>query len=302
VEAVHPTLSFFQAIVMGIVQGVTELFPVSSLGHGVLVPALLGWHNLVSTQSANQNFFLVFLVGLHVGTALGLLVFYRRTWYELFRGLFVQLGRTREEGVSSLWRLNAPTVDRKYRLLALLAVGSIPVGIVGIVLQNKLRELFAKPLAAAIFLTINGLVLLTGEAIRRGRGRHASLEKLDTVSPKSALAIGSAQVFALLAGISRSGVTMVAGLFDGLDHKDAANFAFLLATPVILLAGLYKLPELFGTLGHGVRLQTLVGALFAMVTAYLAVRFLTRWFATRTLTPFAIYCLIAGALCVIRFA
>ncbi len=286
---------------MGIVQGVTELFPVSSLGHGVLVPALLGWHNLVSTQSASQNFFLVFLVGLHVGTALGLLVFYRRTWYELFRGLFIQLGRTREDGVSSLWRLNASTVDQKYRLLALLAVGSIPVGVVGIVLQNKLRELFAKPLAAAIFLTINGLILLTGEAIRRGRGRHASLAKLESISPKSALVIGSAQILALLAGISRSGVTMVAGLFDGLDHEDAANFAFLLATPVILLAGLYKLPELFGSLGQGVRTQTLVGALFAMVTAYIAVRFLTRWFKTRTLTPFAIYCLTGGLLCVIRF-
>lgn len=302
VEVVHPTLSFFQAIVMGIVQGVTELFPVSSLGHGVLVPALLGWHNLVSTQSASQNFFLVFLIGLHVGTAVGLVIYYRRTWYELFRGLFVQLGRSRDEGVSSLWRLNAPTIDQKYRLLALLAVGSIPVGIVGILLQNKLRELFAKPLAAAIFLTINGLILLGGEAIRRGRGRHASLAKLDTMTPKSALAIGSAQILALLAGISRSGVTMVAGLFDGLDHEDAANFAFLLATPVILAAGLYKLPELFGPLGHGVRVQTLVGALFAMVTAYLSVRFLTRWFQTRTLTPFAIYCLVAGLLCVIRFA
>jgi undecaprenyl-diphosphatase len=302
VDAVHPTLSFFQAIVMGVVQGVTELFPVSSLGHGVLVPALFGWHNLVSTQTANQNFFLVFLIGLHVGTALGLVVYYRRTWYELFRGLFVQLGRTRDEGVSSLWRLNASAIDQKYRLLALLAVGSIPVGIVGILLQNKLRELFAKPLAAAIFLTINGLILLGGEAIRRGRGRHASLTTLDTMAPKSALAVGSAQILALLAGISRSGVTMVAGLFDGLDHEDAANFAFLLATPVILLAGLYKLPELFGHLGHGVRVQTLVGALFAMVTAYLSVRFLTRWFQTRTLTPFAIYCLVAGALCVIRFA
>jgi undecaprenyl-diphosphatase len=302
VEAVHPTLSFFQAIVMGIVQGITELFPVSSLGHGVLVPALLGWHNLVSTQSANQNFFLVFLIGLHVGTAIGLVIYYRQTWYELFRGLFVQLGRTRDDGVSSLWRLNAPAIDQKYRLLALLAIGSIPVGVVGILLQNKLRELFAKPLAAAIFLTINGLILLGGEAIRRGRGRHASLAKLDTMTPKSALAIGSAQILALLAGISRSGVTMVAGLFDGLDHEDAANFAFLLATPVILLAGLYKLPELFGPLGHGVRVQTLVGALFAMVTAYLSVRFLTRWFQTRTLTPFAIYCLVAGVLCVIRFA
>jgi undecaprenyl-diphosphatase len=299
---VHASLSYFQAIVMGLVQGITELFPVSSLGHGVLVPALFGWHNLVSSQSVKQSFFLVFLVGLHVGTAIGLLVYYRATWLDLFRGLFRQLGRTRDDGVSSLWRLNDDGVDSRYRLLVLLAVGSIPVGVVGVLLESKLRELFAKPLDAAIFLTINGVILLVGEMLRRGRGRHASYKKLEDLTTTSALGVGSAQVFALLAGISRSGVTMVAGLLNGLDHEQAANFSFLLATPVILMAGLYKLPELFGSLGDGVRLQTLVGAIFAMVSAYIAVRFLTRWFRTKTLTPFAIYCLVAGALCVVRFA
>ena len=139
---------------MGIVQGLTELFPVSSLGHGVLVPALLGRHNLVSSQSATQSFFLVFLIGLHVGTALGLLLYYRKTWIVLFRGLGAQLGRTREDGVSSLWNLSGDRIDRNYRPLLLLVVGSIPVGVVGILLQNKLRELFAKPLAAAIFLVV----------------------------------------------------------------------------------------------------------------------------------------------------
>lgn len=298
----HASLSYLQAIIMGIVQGVSELFPVSSLGHGVLVPALLGWHNLVSTQSVKQSFFLVFLVGLHVGTALGLLVFYRRTWVTLFRGLFTQLRRTRDDGLSSLWRLREPTVNKDYRLLVLLALGSIPVGLVGVVLESKLRELFAKPFDAAVFLTINGLILLAGEWLRKNRGRHALSRSLDTLSPSRALLVGGSEVFALLAGISRSGVTMVAGLTNGLDHEDAANFSFLLATPVILMAGLYKLPELFGSLGDGVRTQTLVGALFAMVTAYLAVRFLTRWFKTKTLTPFAIYCLVAGLLCVVRFA
>lgn len=298
----HASLSYFQAIVMGLVQGITELFPVSSLGHGVLVPALFGWHNLVSSQSVKQSFFLVFLVGLHVGTAIGLLFYYRATWLDLFRGLFRQLGRTRDDGVSSLWRLNDEGVDSRYRLLVLLAVGSIPVGIVGALLESKLRVLFAKPLDAAIFLTINGVILLIGEMLRRGRGRHASYKKLEDLTATSALGVGSAQVFALLAGISRSGVTMVAGLLNGLDHEQAANFSFLLATPVILMAGLYKLPELFGSLGDGVRLQTLVGAIFAMVSAYIAVRFLTRWFRTKTLTPFAVYCLVAGALCVVRFA
>ena len=295
-------MTFFQAIVMGIIQGVTELFPVSSLGHGVLVPALFGWHNLVGSQSVKQSFFLVFLVGLHVGTALGLLFFYRRTWAALFRGFFAQLGRTRDEGVSSLWHLNESSLNQHYRLLVILAIGSVPVGIVGVLLESKLRELFAKPLAAAVFLMVNGLILLLGERLRGGRGRHARYKKVGDLSAPGAFGVGSAQILALLAGISRSGVTMVAGLMSGLDHEGAANFSFLLATPVILLAGLYKLPELFGSLGDGVRLQTLVGALFAMVTAYFAVRFLTRWFKTKTLTPFAIYCLIAGALCAVRFA
>jgi undecaprenyl-diphosphatase len=287
---------------MGLVQGITELFPVSSLGHGVLLPALLGWHNLVNSQSASQSFFLVFLVGLHVGTAIGLIVYYRKTWLALLRGLIVQLSGVRENGVSSLWQLRDPSMDENYRLLFVLALGSVPVGIAGVLLERQLRVLFDKPLAAAIFLTINGLILLAGERLLRSRGRHAKYQQLDSISPLSALAIGSSQVLALFAGISRSGVTMVSGLMGGLDHDESANFAFLLATPVILLAGLYKLPQLMGSLGDGVRLQTLVGALCAMVAAYVAVRFLTKWFTSKTLVPFGIYCLVAGLLCVVRFA
>jgi len=237
-----------------------------------------------------------------VGTALGLIVFYRATWLKLFRGLLRQVTTSRHEGVSSLWRLSDANMDRDYRLLYLLVVGSIPVGVVGVLLEKPLRELFAKPLAAAIFLTINGVILLVGERMRTRRGRHARYEKMDSLSGRNAFAIGSAQILALFAGISRSGVTMVAGLTRGLDHEDAANFSFLLATPVILLAGLYKLPSLLGHLGQGVRSQTLVGALFAGVAAYVAVRFLTRWFTTKTLNPFGIYCLVAGIACVVRFA
>lgn len=287
---------------MGLIQGVTELFPISSLGHGILVPALLGWHNLVSSQSRAQSFFLVFLVGLHVGTALGLIAYYRATWFRLLRGLGRQLGATRRDGVASLWRLRRPEMDRDYRMLLILAIGSVPVGLVGLVLEKSLRELFAKPLAAAVFLTINGVILLLGERLRSSRGRHVQYRSLETMGAGGALAIGSAQIFALLAGISRSGVTMVAGLLGDLDHEDAANFSFLLATPVILVAGLYKLPSLLGPLGAGVRTQTLVGALCALVAAYAAVRFLTRWFTTRTLRPFGIYCLVVGLACVVRFA
>ena len=298
----HASLTYFQAVIMGLVQGLTELFPVSSLGHGVLMPALLGWHNLVNSQSQSESFFLVFLVGLHVGTAVGLIVYYRATWFALFRGLFRQLGDVPRNGIRSLWRLNSPETDANYRLLFVLALGSIPVGIAGVLLERKLRVLFDKPLAAAAFLCVNGVILLVGERLRRNVGRHARFKRIAAMTPLDALVIGSSQIFALFAGISRSGVTMVTGLSSGLDHEESANFAFLLATPVILMAGLYKLPSLMGSLGDGVRTQTLVGALCAMVAAYIAVNFLAKWFTTRNLVPFGIYSLVVGALCLVRFA
>jgi undecaprenyl-diphosphatase len=299
---VHASLTYFQAIVMGIVQGATELFPISSLGHSVLLPALLGWHNLANSQASSESFFLAFIVGLHVGTAIGLIIYYWRTWAALFRGLWIQLTGVGHRGVSSLWRLSDPEMDANYRLLFILAIATVPVGIVGVALEHKLRVLFAKPLAAAIFLSINGLILLAGERLRRSRGRHVAHNQIASMSLPGALAIGSSQILALFAGISRSGSTMVAGLMAGLDHEESANFAFLLATPVILLAGLYKLPDLLGPLGDGVRTQTFVGALCAMLTALVSVKFLTRWFTTKTLIPFGIYSLVAGLLCVVRFA
>jgi undecaprenyl-diphosphatase len=299
---VHAALTYFQAVVMGLVQGITELFPVSSLGHGVLVPALLGWHNLVNSQSKSESFFLAFLVGLHVGTAVALLVYYRDKWITYFKGLGHQVAAVPERGVASLWRLSDPTVDPDYRLLVLLVVATIPVGLTGLVFEHKFRVLFAKPLAAAIFLTINGVILLYGERLRRRRGRHVAHQELATLSVRAAFLIGCSQILALFAGISRAGSSMVAGLLGGLDHEDAANFSFLLATPVILAAGLLKVPDLFGPLGDGVRYQTLVGTLCAGVAAYFAVRFLTRYFTTKTLTPFGIYSLVVGIACVIRFA
>ena len=292
-------LTFFQAIVLGLIQGVTELFPISSLGHSVILPQLLGWTDVVAAQSASESYFLALLVGLHVATALALVVFYRETWARIIGGVLDSI-RTRR----------VDTADA--RLGWLLIVATIPAGLTGLLLEHALRVVFAKPLAAAGFLLVNGLLLLVGEWVRRRAevravaAAHGTTpaggRRLDTLSVGEAVAVGTAQAFALLPGISRSGITMVAGLVRGLDHEDAARFSFLLATPVILAAGLYKLPDLLGHNGDGVRLQVLAGSLAAAAAAYLSVRFLTRYFTTRTLTPFAVYCLLVGALTAVRFA
>jgi len=279
---------------------VTELFPVSSLGHSVLVPALFGWHSLVGAQSADESFYLSFLVGLHVATALALLVYFRRDWIRIGSGM---VGSLRSRRIDS----------SDARLGWLLVLATIPVGVTGLLFEHPLRTIFAKPLAAGIFLTLNGVILLTGERLRRRSEARVAVavgapgadaaegRRLETLEPREATGIGAAQILALFAGISRSGVTMTAGLLRGLDHDDAARFSFLLATPIILAAGVYKLPDLLGPLGDGIRPQMLVGSICAGLASYLAVRFLVRWFTTRTLTPFGIYCLIAGALAILRF-
>jgi undecaprenyl-diphosphatase len=190
----------------------------------------------------------------------------------------------------------------------LLVVATIPVGVIGLTFEHSLRTVFAKPLASAIFLTLNGVILLAGEAYRRRASQRRlphtgdAISDLDTLDFKEAVAVGVAQTGALFAGISRAGITMVAGLARGFDHEDALRFSFLLATPIIFAAGVYKLPDLAGQLGDGIRGQALVGALFSGVAAYLSVRFLVRFFETRTLTPFAIYCLAAGGVSILRFA
>jgi undecaprenyl-diphosphatase len=289
-------LTFWRAIVIGLLQGVTELFPVSSLGHSVLVPALIGWDDLVKAQSQGESFYLAFLVALHVGTALALLVYFRSEWIKIIGGL---LGSVRERRVT--------TPDA--RLGMLLIVATIPTGIVGLAFEHSLRTLFAKPAAAAIFLTINGGILLLGEALRRrvaagagyGGDGFSGGRSIESLSYAEAVFIGFTQIGSLFAGISRSGITMVGGLMRGLDHEDAARFSFLLATPIILAAGVYKLPDLMGHLGDGVRGQALVGAVVAAFAAYFSTRFLVRFFETRSLTPFGIYCLAAGAFCIVRF-
>ncbi|MHB8665707.1 MAG: undecaprenyl-diphosphate phosphatase [Acidimicrobiales bacterium] len=280
-------LTFLRAIVIGLLQGVTELFPISSLGHSVLLPAVLGWNDLVKGQNGESGY-LAFLVGLHVATALALLAYFWRDWIRIIQG-----------GFRSLVNRKVETSDE--RLFWLLVLATIPVGVIGLVLEHKLRTVFAKPTAAALFLFVNGLILLGGEKLRQRSATKASHRKLETLEYREGVAIGSLQSLALLAGISRSGVTIVAGLLRGLDHEEAAKFSFLAATPVILAAGVYKLPDLFGKLGNGIRGQVLAGSVAAAIAAYAAVRFLVRYFQTRTLTPFAIYSLVVGGVLAIGY-
>jgi undecaprenyl-diphosphatase len=294
--AVKPALDYFEAVVLGVLQGVTELFPVSSLGHTVLFPTLFGWNSLVAAQSKSESFWLAFVVMLHVGSAIGLLIYYWRDWVRIVGAFFATLPKRRAD---------TPTE----RLAWLIIIASIPAGIIGLALEHQLRTLTAKPEIAAIFLMVNGLILLAAERFRkRAEVRELAIRegakpdggrRLDTLEYREAGVVGLAQSTALVAGISRDGVTMGTGLGRGLDHSDAARFAFLLATPIILAAGIFKLPDLLGHLGNGIRGQALVAAATAAVTAVFTVAFLVRWFKTRTLVPFAIYCLLFGLAMVI---
>jgi undecaprenyl-diphosphatase len=323
-------LTYFQAVVIGLIQGVTELFPVSSLGHNVIIPALLGpgWVKYMNV-GAQESPYLAIVVGLHVATAIGITVYFWRDWVRIIGGFFSSL-----RPLLSQRRLDLSTDNQK--LAWMIIVATIPVGITGLALEHEFRVFFGVPTRAAIFLIVNGVILFLGEKFRprtsreadervlvqepepalvgapRPAGAHASGQRalrqqemagaiaadhrLATESLWQALIIGSAQVLALLAGISRDGVTMVTGMFRGLPRIDAARFAFLLATPVILAAGVLKIPsDLFGPLANGIRPQIMVASLVAGIAAYLSTRFLMKYFQTRTLTPFAIYCVIFGA-------
>jgi undecaprenyl-diphosphatase len=325
-------VSYLQAIVIALVQGVTELFPISSLGHSVLIPAWFGgsWQTLVTQSSqanSEQSFYLAYIVALHCATALALLWYFRADWVRIIRGFLVSGWRSLRTR-----RLSIEGPDE--RLAWMIVVATIPVGLTGITLEHTFRTIFAKPALAAVFLVLNGFVLLLGERVRRrhaGRAagdrgqleaestalqsrrpqarRHAEMragrqadERITALSFKDAVYVGVLQIGALFAGISRSGVTIVGGLWRGLDHEDAARFGFLLATPAILAAGLLKLPSLTGSAGAHIHGQVVVGVIVAGIAAYLSVRFLMRYFETRTLTPFAIYCLVFGVASVVRFA
>jgi undecaprenyl-diphosphatase len=320
-------LTYLQAVIIGLIQGVTELFPVSSLGHNVIVPALLGksWVRYMNVGAPSSPY-LGIIVGLHVATAIGITVYFWRDWIRIIGGFFTSFRPL----------FKGDDLSDNQKLAWMIIVATIPVGITGVLLEHEFRVFFGVPTRAAIFLIVNGVILFLGEKFRPAKSREADQQvllqerepalvgaarpgaahasgqralrqkemaeavaadhRLARESFVQALIIGSAQILALLAGISRDGVTIVTGMFRGLPRIDAARFAFLLATPVILAAGVLKIPtDLLGPPANGIRPQILVASLVAGVAAYLSVRFLMKYFQTRTLTPFAIYCVVFGA-------
>jgi undecaprenyl-diphosphatase len=337
-------LTFGEAGVVGLIQGVTELFPLSSLGHNVLLPALVGgsWAQDLNV-SKSESPYLAFIVGMHVATAIAMIIYFWRDWVRIIGAFFASIRHviSPEPGT---YRFQPQTTDQL--LSWMIIVATIPVGIAGLALEHLFRTTFSKPVPTAVFLFCNGLILLGGERLRRhradteaaqlaadeamvadrqraavavggangplGGGRHsagqravkqhqASLavqadERLTRQGVAGALILGSMQILALLPGISRDGIVMVGGMFRGLTRQDAARFSFLLSAPVIFAAGALKIPDLTGPLGAGIRGQVLFGSILSGVGAYLALRFLVRYLSdsTKTLTPFAIYCLVVG--------
>jgi undecaprenyl-diphosphatase len=312
---------YAEAVLLGLVQGVTELFPVSSLGHAVLIPAYIGgqWSTDLSMTNPKSPY-LALIVALHVATALALLLFFRDDWVRVIKGL-----------VSSIQRKRIRTPYEK--LAWLLIFSTIPVGVAGVVLDKILRTSLGKPAYAGAFLALNGLVLYLAErgvggkakqqrGGRRGRGgagadtvvreldKHgrelppdiASDVRLARISVKTGMLVGAAEIAGLFPGLSRSGATIAAGLFKGISREDAARFAFLLATPVILLAGVYKMPTLLDHQYAQWRGPALAGAVVAFFASYFSVKFLVRYFENKSLIPFAIYCVVAGLVSVVYFA
>jgi len=265
-------------ILLAILQGITELFPISSLGHSVLLPALLHW-----PVDRDAAWFLPYIVVLHIGTAAALFIYFWRDWRSIFRGLLAAKGGAGNPEARLFW---------------LLVCGTLPAGLLGFLLEHKVRELFAGFSVAAVFLMLNGVLLIVGDHFKR---RSAS-QALASMSWGKAFLIGCAQALALIPGISRSGITLVAGLMGGLDYAASARFSFLLATPIIGAAGLLEIPKLLhqhAALPTGLGSVIIAGGVLGGIFAWLSAWFLMRWFRTTEVTalrPFGVYCLIAGAI------
>lgn len=282
-------LSSFQAIILGILQGISELFPISSLGHSIILPALLGW-----TIDQRAGYFLTFLVATHFATAAVLFFYYWSDWVRIIRGT-----------LRSIWRRSL-MADPDARLGWLLVIGTVPAGLIGLVFEKQLQRLFIAPIYVACFLVLNGFLLYFAEVLRT-RARTASFEpeadKWDAdkrlaneVSWGQSARVGVMQALALFPGFSRTGSTLAGGLMVGLAHEDALRFSFMLATPIIAAAAVLKLPKLFASHDAAAIDAAMLGAVCAAVASYFSVKFLTKYFKTRTLTPFAVYCLLVGLL------
>ena len=276
-------MTFVQAIALAVLQGVSELFPVSSLGQTILIPALLRWHNI----DRQDPTFLAFVTVLHLGTAMALLIFYWRTWVRIVRAFIGSVVRGKI----------GPDPDEK--IAWLLVVGSIPVGLLGVLLKDPVRKFFGSAELAAAFLIFNAFIMFFGEFLRRRQKAqfHRPDKGIARLTWAESVGVGIGQSLALFPGISRSGASMVAGLLANLNHDDAANYSFLLATPVILAAGLLEVPDLMGPGDHLVLLQAVIGGIVAGIAAYLSVAFLVRYFERNDLRPFGWYCLVFGAIC-----
>ena len=284
-------LSYWQAILTGFLQGITELFPISSLGHSILVPAWIGgsWNSFLTNSTAGESPYLLMIIALHAASAITLLLIFWKRWFQLIKAFFRSL-KSRS--------LETPEA----RVIWLILIATVPVGVLGVLFERQFQVLFSEPLAASIFLTLNGLILIVAEKSSKTKTLNDSDETLvHQISFKSALTIGLAQSAALFPGISRFGVTMGAGLNRGLSHSAASDFAFLLATPVILGAGLLKIPDLFNPEISHIIGPVIVGSIIAAFATYISVKVLVKWFKHHTLYPFAIYCLFVGLISAVKF-
>ena len=288
-------ITYAQAIILGLIQGISELFPISSLGHSVIIPGILGWN-----IHQNDSFFLTFLVGTHFATALVLFLFFFKEWKRIIIGMLKSLRERRIDHANPSGRLGW-----------LLVMGTIPAGIIGLLFQDKLQLLFASPRAAAFFLVINGILLFLFEALRKRTAATADADAAESSDNKGAdtrvakvswiqsIAIGIGQAASLIPGISRSGITMGSGLLVGLSNEDAAYFGFLLATPIIFAAAFSKFSDFFSAANRPHLGPAIVGAVCAGLAAFFAVKFLLRFFKTNRLTPFAWYSVAAGIIALI---
>ena len=283
--------TYGQAVIIGFIQGITELFPISSLGHAILIPAWMGgsFREFISEENAA---YLLITIAMHLASSVALFLVFRKRWIRLISGSVHAVA-------------NKNYQDTSFRVLSYIVIATIPVGVLGLAFGDYFQSIFGKPQYSALFLTLNGLLLITAERLSH-RDIAAELQDSDAeidrrISAKTAVAIGFGQSLALFAGISRFGVTMSAGLLRKLNHSVASDFAFLLSLPVIVGASIIKLPELFTTNANELLGQILVGSVISFIATYISVTFLVRWFKTKTLYPFAIYCLVFGISSFVRF-